>query len=735
MSFNTTHVTGSANTNLSYNLTANNIPVHKSGIGIDPANNLGYGMGKILRGTFDALAHAWQKMWTPEPSEASLIAKRHLIYQKGLQESVQQLGQAVERLRKNPRDPSALKKIESLAHHYAAYLTPPNNDEEFTLQLKAFHALQEKIARITQPHLRTALQQILPPEKIHAKRALQQASSWPASFDLTTLKGVNGFAIPGIVAGGGLGFSVSTAGDLNGDGKADLVLGAYNFSSHIGEAYVIFGQASGWTPSFNLSTLNGTNGFAIPSIVAGDGLGVSCSTAGDLNGDGKADLVLGAGDVSNTGEAYVIFGQASGWPASFNLSTLNGTNGFAIPGIAVGGGLGQSVSTAGDLNGDGKADLVLGAFGVSLLTGEAYVIFGQASGWTPSFNLTTLNGTNGFAIPGIAAGGWLGYSSVSTAGDINGDGKADLVLGAYHVSSLTGEAYVIFGQASGWTPSFNLTTLNGTNGFAVPGIVAGGGLGISVSTAGDLNGDGKADLVLGAWGVSSNAGAAYVLFGQASGWPASFNLSTLNGTNGFAIPGIAANAYLGYSVSTAGDINGDGKADLVLGADGVSSNSGAAYVIFGQASGWTPSFNLSTLNGTNGLAIPGIAANGYLGKSVSTAGDINGDGRADLILGAYVASSNAGAAYVILNASAIATTSSSPSLPSPTSLSSTQPSSITSPQPGATATVTLPTPASGTRVQTPVPPTPMQSSSPASGTTIGIAAGVGSAVLLGGIVG
>ena len=203
--------------------------------------------------------------------------------------------------------------------------------------------------------------------------------------------------------------------------------------------------------------------------------------------------------------------------------------------------------------------------GVSSETGEAYVIFGQASGWPASFNLATLNGTNGFAIPGIVANGYLGYS-VSTAGDINGDGKADLVLGAYDVSSDTGEAYVIFGQASGWPASFNLATLNGANGFAIPGIAANGYLGISVSTAGDINGDGKADLVLGAYGVSSDTGEAYVIFGQASGWPASFNLATLNGANGFAIPGIAANGYLGDSVSTAGDINGDGKADLVLGA-------------------------------------------------------------------------------------------------------------------------------------------------------------------------
>jgi len=297
----------------------------------------------------------------------------------------------------------------------------------------------------------------------------------------------------------------------------------------------------------------------------------------------------------------VVFGQASGWPASFNLTTLNGTNGFAIPGIVANGNLGQSVSTAGDINGDGLADLVLGAEGVSSSAGTAYVIFGQVGGWPASFNLATLNGANGFAVPGMAAGDFLGFS-VSTAGDINGDGKADLALGGYGVSSNMGATYVVFGQMSGWPASFNLATLNGTNGFAVPGIAASGNLGISVNTAGDLNADGTADLVLGAFGNSSGAGEAYVLFGQAGGWPSSFNLATLNGTNGFAIPGIAGSGNLGVSVNTAGDLDADGTADLVLGAYSVSSNTGAAYVLLGRK---IPSpLSLSLMSSLSSMAIP-----------------------------------------------------------------------------------------------------------------------------------
>ncbi len=263
------------------------------------------------------------------------------------------------------------------------------------------------------------------------------------------------------------------------------------------------------------------------------------------------------------------------------------------------------------------------------------------------FNLTILSGSNGFTIDGLTNDS-LGIS-VSTAGDINGDGFADLVLGASHASpggrANAGMVYVLFGKDSDWSPQLNLTVLNGSNGFAIEGLNAGDSLGNSVGTAGDVNGDGKADLVLGAYSASpsgrSSAGIAYLLFGQVNGWTSQFNLTTLNGSNGFTVEGLNADDSLGYSVSTAGDINGDGKADLVLGAYSASpagrANAGMVYVLFGKDSGWTSQFNLTTLNGSNGFAIEGLNAGDSLGNSVNTAGDINGDETADLVLGAYSA--------------------------------------------------------------------------------------------------
>src|SRR5215208_5516721 len=140
----------------------------------------------------------------------------------------------------------------------------------------------------------------------------------------------------------------------------------------------------------------------------------------------------------------------------------------------------------------------------------------------------------------------------------------------------------------------DLSTVDGTNGFQISGEAArdfSGGFSGGVSSAGDVNGDGFDDLIIGAKGADPNgyeSGASYVVFGQAGGFRANLNLSTLDGTNGFQINGEAAVDYSGWSVSSAGDVNGDGFDDLIigtLGADPSGTESGASYVVFGQATG------------------------------------------------------------------------------------------------------------------------------------------------------
>ena len=507
-----------------------------------------------------------------------------------------------------------------------------------------------------------------------------QAQSFPAAINLSVLDGSNGFGfvLDGEAAADRSGYAVSAAGDINGDGIDDLIIGANRADPNgnsSGRSYVVFGSATGLPNPFNLSDLNGSNGFVLNGEAAGDRSGISVSGAGDINGDGIDDLIIGASRAdpngSYSGRSYVVFGSDTGLPNPFNLSSLNGSNGFVLNGEAEFDLSGRPVSAAGDINDDGIDDLVIGADAAdpndNMNAGRSYVVFGSDIVLPNPFELSDVNGGNGIELNGETAEDRSG-DSVSSAGDINDDGIEDLIIGAFGAESNgsnAGRSYVVFGTDSGLSNPFELSSLNGLNGFVLNGEASSDFSGYSVSAAGDINGDGIDDLAIGANRAdpngNNNAGRSYVVFGSDGGLSNPFELSSLNGLNGFVLNGEAADDDSGASVSGAGDINGDGIDDLIIGASRADPNgndsAGRSHVVFGSDTGLPNPFNLSSLNGSNGFVLNGEAAGDRSGISVSGAGDINGDGIDDLIIGAFLADPNgknsAGRSYVVFGRASI----------------------------------------------------------------------------------
>jgi hypothetical protein len=416
--------------------------------------------------------------------------------------------------------------------------------------------------------------------------------------------------------------------------------------------------------TLSLADLNGANGFKLNGVSANDFAGYSVSAAGDINGDGFDDVLVGAylanPNGTTSGASYVVFGKRDGFPASLELSTLDGSDGFEL----IGGGpvefFGRSVSAAGDVNGDGVDDVIIGAFGANPTGaggGASYVVFGRTTPFPAAFDMSTLDGTNGFRL--IGAAGDLSGVSVSSAGDMNGDGLSDVIIGAYRNDSAgvndTGAAYVVFGRITTFPANIDLARLSGNDGFKISGGMADDRAGSAVSDAGDINGDGLDDVLIGAPSADANglsSGAAYVVFGNLGGFPINLDLATLDGTNGFQLSGAAANDLAGQSVSSAGDFNGDGLDDLMVTSLGAGPNgnySGTTYLVFGKRSAFPANLQLSTLDGLTGFKIHGD--NSVLsGASSSAAGDVNGDGFGDILIGAFQGppdSTVVGAAYVL----------------------------------------------------------------------------------------
>lgn len=398
--------------------------------------------------------------------------------------------------------------------------------------------------------------------------------------------------VDGLQAGERFGASVATAGDVNGDGYSDIIVGMPDHDNgaltDAGRVVVFLGSANG---------LSGGSSWAMSGTLANARFGHSVSTAGDVNGDGISDIIIGAPGHAGQGAVFVYHGSPTGLQLSAAWSALGGE---------AGSGFGTSVALAGDVNGDNVSDVLVGAPLANELgadRGKVYCYRGQAGSGVVAASLWTWSGAQDNA--------QLGFS-VAGAGDLNGDGRSDVVVGEpYYDASLTDRGRVLVFHGTGSSLSLSVTR---------DGPSSAAHFGYSVSAAGDMNGDGYGELLIGAPGYSTGRGRLYGYRGGAGGVEATAT-SIFTGTQ--------ASARLGSCVSLAGDVNVDGYADVVVGAplhDGGFTDGGRALVFIGAAgtgSHFTAAYR--TYDGT--------MVNAQLGYAVHTCGDVNGDGVSELLLG------------------------------------------------------------------------------------------------------
>lgn len=444
----------------------------------------------------------------------------------------------------------------------------------------------------------------------------------------------------------------------------------------------ILAQNQLYPRTFDLSTLNGSNGFEIIGLSTNLQFGAESQFIGDINNDGLEDIAFGsnnatANDLQYAGAAYIIFGSTTPFPTPFDLSTLNGSNGFIVNGIASNEGRGATIAGPGDINGDGIDDLIIGS---NATTSDEIVIYGTTI-FPATITSNDINGSNGFLID------TPGSNEIAGLGDVNGDGINDFIIGNPH---WFGQAWIIFGRSSNFPTSIDASWLDGTKGFktssfpgSIPSFLVGG--------AGDINNDGFNDILIGNWD-SSDPAISYLLFGKGTPFSPLVDLTTLDGTNGFSIDNNGGN-FLTF-VGTLGDINNDGIDDFfsetnaiygstnpfpahfpksnLNGTDGftlpgqltsagigdinmdgiddfisVYGNNGRAYIVFGSTSGFPNPMNETTLNGVNGFTIEGLNPSN-IARPISGNGDVNGDGISDFVVGSpYTPSTEIGESFVI----------------------------------------------------------------------------------------
>ncbi|MEM9183437.1 MAG: integrin alpha [Pseudomonadota bacterium] len=530
------------------------------------------------------------------------------------------------------------------------------------------------------------------------------------STELNLTKAVsdsNGAAVDGASSGDLLGWAVSGDGDYNGDGINDLAIAAQGFdvagangtSNNAGAVYVVFGSSEGFD-QIDLAGLtaagggDGSRGFVLFGQLTNENVGNALASAGDVNGDGIDDLLIGSTTMQNAlggGGVYLIFGRSAAdpMPAEFFLSNLrtsqNVNSGFGVvlEGSQAGGRSGTALIGNIDVNVDGRSDMVIGSLffgaGRTPRPGIINVLYGRSADnpWPAVQRLIDLRdnlgtGDEGFQIIGDVASSALG-SRLAATGDFTGDGFDDFVMGSPSASASDGignsAGFLIPGRVSGpgegYGSGLNLS-LEEERVFVhrLLGDVAEDQAGESVAGVGDVNGDGRPDLAVSAPLADHNgedSGSVYIFYGRPASRPVpqDYSLAGLlpenggNGSDGFVLVG-APGQELGDAIAGAGDFNGDGLDDFLVGAkaDGQGAQeAGAVYVVYGRAGGFPALVEIAGLSASDqGQKLLGEAADDSVGDRLAVGRDLDRDGNPEILVGARqvdVAGANDGRIYAI----------------------------------------------------------------------------------------
>jgi uncharacterized repeat protein (TIGR01451 family) len=440
---------------------------------------------------------------------------------------------------------------------------------------------------------------------------------------------------------------LAMVGDVNGDGYDDFVIGARHATvtvSQAGGAYLFLGNpATDWGPGFDLSLADATFG----SAGYQDYTGRDVAGAGDVNGDGYDDFLIGAsgydasGTLTQTGKVYLILGRpAADWGTGFDLANADAS----FVGEAAYDHAGYALAGAGDVDGDHYDDFLVGAYQNDESgqdAGKVYLILGRHDAdWGQNVSLSSADasflGEADFDEAGI---------SVAGVGDVNGDDLHDFLIG-----SGIQYAYLFLGRAAAnWGQSLGVDNADA---------IFGGGAGDAVvAGAGDVNGDGLDDFLKGAIfddEGGDNAGKVYLLLGrEAADWGPSFDLANADAS----FYGAGDHESAGYALSGAGDVNRDGYDDFLVGAyqfdpGGTDTGTGRAYLVLGHPDGWHTGTDLADAATARDLwAFNGEVVGDEAGSDVAGGGDVNGDGFADFLVGAPEnddTNTSAGKAYLVL---------------------------------------------------------------------------------------